>query len=114
MIQFPLDLPDVQVLKTEMTHAGHLLITVESTLRGARCRRCGQEIQEFHSYDKPLRLRHLPILDHQVYIEIRPKRYRCPYGTDQPTTTLRCSGYEPNSPPTRSSTRSCVASSTAR
>jgi hypothetical protein len=37
MIQFPLDLPDVEVLKTEVTAAGHLLITVESTLEGARC-----------------------------------------------------------------------------
>jgi hypothetical protein len=46
MIQFPLDLPDVEVLKTELTAAGHLVITVESTLEGTRCRRCGQEIRE--------------------------------------------------------------------
>ena len=34
-------------------------------------------------------------------IEIRPKRYRCPYCSDHPTTTQRCSWYEPNSPHTR-------------
>jgi transposase len=101
MIQFPLDLPDVEVLKTELTAKGHLVITVESTLEGTRCRRCGQEIKEPHGHDRPLRLRHLPILERPVYIEIRPKRYRCPYCSDHPTTTQRCSWYEPNSPHTR-------------
>jgi transposase len=101
MIQFPLDLPDVEVLKTELTAAGHLVITVESTLEGTRCRRCGQEIRELHGYDRALRLRHLPILERRVYIEIRPKRYRCPYCSDHPTTTQRCTWYEPNSPHTR-------------
>ena len=46
MIQFPLDLRDVEVLKTELTAKGQLVITVESTLGGTRCRRCGQEIKE--------------------------------------------------------------------
>ena len=46
MIQFPLDLPDVEVLKTELSAKGHLVITVESTREGTRCRRCGQEIRE--------------------------------------------------------------------
>jgi transposase len=101
MIQFPLDLPDVEVLKTELTAKGHLVITVESTLEGTRCRRCGQEIREPHGRDRPLRLRHLPVLERPVYIEIRPKRYRCPYCSDHPTTTQRCSWYEPNSPHTR-------------
>ena len=31
MIQFPLDLPDVEVLKTELTAAGYLLITAVRT-----------------------------------------------------------------------------------
>ena len=101
MIQFPLDLPDVEVLKTELTAKGHLVITVESTLEGTRCRRCGQEIKEPHGHDRPLRLRHLLVLERPVYIEIRPKRYRCPYCSDHPTTTQRCSWYEPNSPHTR-------------
>jgi transposase len=101
LIQFPLDLPEVEVLKTELTAAGHLIITVESTWEGTRCRRCGQEIRELHGHDRPLRLRHLPVLDRPVYIEIRPQRYRCPYCSDHPTTTQRCSWYEPHSPHTR-------------
>ena len=56
MIQFPLDLPDVEVLKTELSAKGHLVITVESTREGTRCRRCGQEIKESHGHDRPLPL----------------------------------------------------------
>ena len=36
-----------------------------------------------------------------VYLEIRPKRYRCPHGEGRPTTTQRCDWYEPNSPHTK-------------
>jgi len=32
MLSIPLDLPDVRVLKTELTNQGELIITVESTL----------------------------------------------------------------------------------
>lgn len=56
MIQFPLDLPDVEVWKTELTAAGHLVITVESTLEGPHCRRCGPELRESHGHDRPLPL----------------------------------------------------------
>ena len=101
MIQFPLDLPDVKVLKTEMNEAGELIITVESRREGATCRRCGRAIEHFHGYGKPLRLRHLPILEQRVFIEIRPKRYRCPYCEEHPTTTQRLEWYEPNSPHTQ-------------
>jgi transposase len=79
LIQCPIDLPDVEVLKTELTAKGHRVITVESTLAGTRCRRCGQEVRAPHGHDRPLRLRHLPVLDRPVYIEIRPKRDRCSY-----------------------------------
>lgn len=101
LIQFPLDLPEVEVLKTELSAEGHLIVTVESTRRGTTCRRCGREIEQFHGYDKPLRLRHLSVLEHRVYIQIRPKRYRCPDCEGGPTTTQRCAWYEPNSPHTR-------------
>lgn len=110
MIQFPLDLPDVEVLKTELTAKGYLVITVESTLEGTRCRRCGREIKEPHGHDRPLRLRHLPVLERPVYIEIRPKRYRCPFCSDHPPTTQRCSWYEPNSPHTRAFERHALRS----
>ena len=94
-IAIPLDLPDVRVLRTELTKDRELIIEVESTLPTTTCRRCGQPISAFYGYDRPLMLRHLPILGYVVYIRIRPKRFRCPYCDDHPTTTQRLSWYEP-------------------
>ena len=100
MIEFPLDLPEVRVLKTELKER-EIVITVESTRDYAICSRCGQKTREFHSDDEPIRLRHLPILNRRVYIEIRPKRYRCPDCDNHPTTTQQCDWYEPRSPHTK-------------
>ena len=94
-IAIPLDLPDVRVLRTELTRDRELIIEVESTLTTAICRRCGQTISAFYAYDRPLLLRHLPSLGYVVYIRIRPKRFRCPFCDDHPTTTQRLSWYEP-------------------
>jgi len=99
--QIPLDIPDVEILSTEVDEQGALLIKVESTLRSTRCRRCGRDIDRFHGYDQPIRLRHLPILEQKVYIEVRPKRYQCPHCKGGPTTTQRCAWYQANSPHTK-------------
>ena len=100
-IQVPLNLPDVRVLSTQRNAQGHWLIRVESTLEGTQCRRCGREIRELHGLDAVVRLRHLPLFDVPVFIEIRPKRYRCPSCAGNPTTTQRCEWYEPRSPNTK-------------
>jgi transposase len=101
IIQVPLNLPDVRVLSTQQTEQGHWLIRVESTLDGTRCRRCGREIRDLHGWDAAVRLRHLPLFDVPVFLEIRPKRYRCPFCTGNPTTTQRCDWYEARSPNTK-------------
>jgi transposase len=100
-IQVPLNVPDVHVLWTQRTAQGHWLIGVESTLEGAQCRRCGREIRDLHGWDAVVRLRHLPLFDVPVFLEIRPKRYRCPSCAGNPTTTHQCEWYEPRSPHTK-------------
>src|SRR3954470_6715318 len=94
-ISIPLDIPDVRVLRTNLLSTQVLLIEVESTLTTTTCRRCGRTISNFHGFDQPIQLRHLPILGAAVYIRIRPKRFRCPYCHDHPTTTQRLSWYSP-------------------
>src|SRR5512144_2951792 len=101
LIQLPLDIPEVEVLSTEFQPDGALLIQVASTRQGTRCGRCGRDIHHFHGYDRPLQLRHLPLLERRVYLEIRPKRYRCPHCPGRPTTTQRCDWYDPNRPHTQ-------------
>ncbi len=75
----PLDLPDVRVLASRVLENATVLIEVESTLHTALYYCCGREIDQFHEFDRPIRLRHLPVFGRAVLIEIRPKRYRCPY-----------------------------------
>lgn len=100
-ISFPLDIPDVRVLKTEMNKRGDYVITVESTITYTECRECGRKIEQVHGYGHWLTLRHLPILDHPVWIRIRPRRYKCPYCDNHPTTTQTHSWHETKSPHTR-------------
>jgi transposase len=100
-ITIPLDIPEVQVLKTELTPRGDWTITVESTREGTRCRKCGREIKDFHGVDEGITLRHLPILGRRVYLHLRPKRYRCPACEGGPTTTQALSWYEAKSPHTK-------------
>lgn len=95
LISIPLDIPDVRVLQTEITKAGELILTVESTLTSTNCRRCGRTITERHGLDEPRLLRHLPILGRVVYLRIRPKRFRCPWCDDHPTTTQTLDWYDP-------------------
>lgn len=100
-IQVPRNLPDVRVLSTQRLEPGPWLIRIESPLEGAQCRRCGREIRDLHGWDAAVRLRHLPLFDVPVCVELRPKRSRGPYGAGHPTTTPRCQWYEPRSPHTK-------------
>jgi transposase len=101
LISIRLDIPDVRVLETEITSSGDFIITVESTLGRATCHKCGRETTEFHCYDRWITLRHLPILDRHVFIRLRPKRYRCPDCSDNPTSTEQLSWYKPGSSQTK-------------
>src|SRR5215207_594585 len=96
LISIPLDIPDLRVLQTELTKAGELILTVESTLTTTTCRRCGRTITERHGLDEPRQLRHLPILGRIVYLRIRPKRFQCPWCAGHPTTTQQLDWYDPN------------------
>lgn len=95
LISIPLDIPDVRVLQTELTKAGELILTVESTLESTHCRRCGRLLTEAYGVDEARLLRHLPILGRVVYLRIQPKRFRCPSCDDHPTTTQRLDWYDP-------------------
>ena len=95
-ISIPLDIPDVRVLQTDLTQADEFILTVESTLSSTSCRRCGRIITDQHGEERPRLLRHLPILGRVVYLRIRPKRFRCPYCDDHPTTTQELEWYDPN------------------
>ena len=100
-ISIPLDIPDVHVLDVQVDQDGAYILTIESTLKTARCHKCGQAIGKFFGYDEWVTVRHLPILGRPTYLRFRPKRYRCLKCAGKPTTTQQLSWHTPNSPNTR-------------
>lgn len=100
MIEFPLDLPEVRVLKTEMV-GREIIIAVESTRDWAICSACGRKTHEISGEGQTLRLRHLLILGRRAFIELRPKCFKCLYCGDKITTTQRLDWYDEGAPHTR-------------
>lgn len=100
-LSIPLDIPDVEVLDIKLNKRGDYIITVESTLDSTYCHQCGRKITQCIGHDRAITLRHLSILGHAVYIRLRPKRFKCPYCSDEPTTTQQLSWYQPKSPHTK-------------
>ncbi len=99
--EIPLDIPDVTIAAVTTNRVGHIEITVQSTIEGTPCHRCGQMTTKFYDKDRAIILRHLPILGRKTYIHLRPKRYQCLYCEGHPTTTQRLPWYTPRSAYTR-------------
>ncbi|GAG79499.1 unnamed protein product, partial [marine sediment metagenome] len=59
------------------------------------CRKCGAPTDPY-GHGRTLRLRHLPILGREVYIEITPPRGICKKCDDEPTTTQTLDWFERN------------------
>lgn len=86
-IQIPLDIPDIEVLSTELTADGSLLIRVESQVETTACGLCGQAIRCTFGHGQEIRLRHLSILGRETYLCLRPRRGQCLACATEPTTT---------------------------
>jgi transposase len=100
-LRIPLDIPDVEILATEITDGGRLTLRVESTLETTRCGICGQEIACRYGHGQERTMRHLPVLNMATYIKIRPRRGQCRDCEYEPTTTQVLEWYEERSPHTK-------------
>lgn len=89
--KIPLDIPDIEILSSEINAEDEVILTVRSTLKGVDCHRCGKWIEKIHSYEDPILIRHLPVLDNPLYLKISLTRYECPYCEGFPTTTGKTS-----------------------
>ena len=96
-----LDIPNIEIEKVEIDREVNYIVTVGSTEKGTTCHECGRDVDKAHGYDRMMTLRHLSILDRDVYIRIRLPRYRCPYCDGHPTTTQNPSWHERGSSHTR-------------
>ena len=87
-------------LRVEQNERGDYIVTVESTQIGTICQHCGRKITKSNEHGRWIKLRHLPILGHRVYIRLRPKQYKCPHCDDK-ITTQTLDWYETKSPHTK-------------
>lgn len=97
-VTIPLGIPDVQVLETSTNERGEIIITIESTKQGTRCRKCGKWLTKSHGVDEWVTIRHLPAFGRRAYLRYRPKRYQCQDCEGQPTTTEVLEWRDNNSP----------------
>mgnify|MGYP003388856353 FL=1 len=95
--EIPLDIPDVTIESMKTSKMGHIELTIQSTLEGTPCHQCGEMTTTFYDQDREIVLRHLPILGHNTYLHLRPKRYQCLKCKGKPTTTQQLSWYTPRS-----------------
>jgi len=100
-ITIPLDIPEIEVLSTEITAENQLLIWVESRQKTTDCGVCGKQISCTFGHGQEIRLRHLPVLGLETYILIRPKRGQCLTCYCDPTTTQVVGWYQQRSPHTQ-------------
>lgn len=89
-----LRIPNIKIEKTEFGMDGSFLIYVETDSDTVYCRKCGRETEKYNGRARELRLRHLPMSERSVYIIIQPKRGKCTYCEDHPTTNQRVDWYE--------------------
>lgn len=97
-ITIPLNIPDVRVLHTSVSERGEIVITIESTKVGTKCRKCGKLIKKLHGRDEWVVIRHLPAFGRPTYLRYRPNRYQCQECEGQPTTTQELDWHDENSP----------------
>lgn len=97
-ITIPLGIPDVRVLQTSVNERGAIVITIESTKAGTRCRKCGKWITKLHGKDEWVTIRHLPAFGRATYLRYRPNRYQCRDCEGHPTTSETLEWHDAKSP----------------
>ncbi len=100
-LKIPLDIPDVEVVSTEITKDGRLIVEVKSTAKTTKCGLCHQEISCTYGHGQERLLRHLPVLAMRTFIKFRPRRGQCRSCESWPTTTQKVAWYEERSPHTK-------------
>jgi transposase len=94
LIEILINIEKIRVEEVGIDEHKNVIIKVASTEIGTKCRKCGQETTQENGEDKAIRLRHIPMFERKVYIEIKPKRYICNKCKGNPTTTQRLDWYD--------------------
>jgi len=83
----PLDINTLEIISQHIDDKGNIVFKVKSNKGYSTCHKCGKHATKPNGHAPLRRVRHLPILDKPVYLEITPARYRCEHCDDGTTTT---------------------------
>ena len=86
-----LNLPEVEIEKTEINSNGDFLIHVKSTKKGGTCHCCGNKTETPYGYDRELKIRHLPVFGRDCYMITKLPRYKCMQCPGNPITAQQVS-----------------------
>lgn len=86
-ITLPLDIKSLEVISQRIDTKGNIVFKVKSKNDRSTCHKCGKPATKMNGHAPERKIRHLPIFDQPVYLEIVPVRYICESCDDRPTTT---------------------------
>ena len=86
-ITLPFDIQSLEIVSQLIDAEGNIVLKVRSKNDHSTCHQCGKPATKLNGQAPTRRIRHLPIFDKPVYLEIIPVRYRCEHCDDGPTTT---------------------------
>ena len=72
-----LGLPNVTVVRYQLTTAERIEVHIESSLDAAMCPDCQRVSTQIHDRAEPQTLRDLPIWDRQCWLRYAPRRFAC-------------------------------------
>lgn len=82
-----LNLPGIKILKVDESQPRKILFYVETTEKFTLCHVCAKKINKKHGKDKEREVKHLPMIENDVFIIYQPNRYICDDCDNHPTTT---------------------------
>ncbi len=85
-VAVPLGIPDVRILQTSIGEQGAIVITIETTKGGTRCRKCGKWITKLQAQEEWVTMRHLSVFGRPTFLRYRPHQYQCQDCEGYPTT----------------------------
>jgi len=82
-----LNLPGIKIIKVDESQPRKVLVYVETIETSIPCHVCGKMIDKRHGKDKERKVKHLPMIENDVFIIYQPNRYICDDCDNHPTTT---------------------------
>jgi len=82
-----LNLPEIKIIKVDESQPRKIFVYVETMEKSTPCHVCGKMINKKHGKDKERKVKHLPMIEDDVFIIYQPNRYICDDCDNNPTTT---------------------------